>query len=797
MTDNEQSPPGRDVIHGDRIAVGSMSNVAGVAIGTNARAEINHYTEIIVKLDTIEDVPPAPGEPPYKGLAYFTEKDADIYYGRKSLSHHVVARLNQQHFLALIGASGSGKSSLLRASIIPQLREQNWLIHLITPGAHPLDALTHSLGREEESLDFAPELGRKMLNDTQTLYLAGSKFASRAEAPGLLIAVDQFEEIFTQCQDAQERQAFVENLLTAANKQGVVTILISMRADFYDRCAQFEGLREHVSQQQEFIGPMKQDELVRIIAEPAKRGGWQFVEGLVEQILEDAGQEPGHLPLLSHALRETWERRRGTIMTLAGYRAAGGVEGAIAKTAEETLKRLEQQDTSSVRTAQSIFLSLTELGEGSEDTRRIADLQELETANPDGNLDTVLETLAAARLITIDEKQVEVAHEALIRRWPRLHNWLADNRERLRFERQLTADAAEWQDLGEDAGALYRGARLQQAIEWSEQSQLHLVELSAQFLQASQEAAEQEIREKEAQQKRELKMTRELAESQTAAAQRLRWAVWALGGAAIAMLIIIGILIAPFIQERWARSAANGEMAMIPAGSFTFGKSEPTFVEFGSLVLATWPEQEVTLPQFFIDKYEVTNRQYYLCAQYSDNCNDPVENANWIKDPEKRSLPVVNVTLMQARNYCQWIGKRLPTEAEWERAARGTSHYWPWGNEDPTADLVNAPLDTDPNQEGNSEPVTLRNAGTSLEGVYNLVGNVWEWTSSYWQSDKGIYDPQQVWDGSLENYSSDQYFALRGGGWYFGIPHIAVAFPASGSDHDVEIGIRCASDVPR
>ena len=127
----------------------------------------------------------------------------------------------------------------------------------------------------------------------------------------------------------------------------------------------------------------------------------------------------------------------------------------------------------------------------------------------------------------------------------------------------------------------------------------------------------------------------------------------------------------------------------------------------------------------------------------------------------------------------------------------------------PSTVVVDAPIEIDQGQGAGvwrpenysagkyKGPVTLRNAGTSLEGVYNLVGNVWEWTSSYWQSDKGIYDPQQVWDGSLENYSSDQYFALRGGGWYFGIPHIAVAFPASGSDHDVEIGIRCASDVPR
>lgn len=519
--DNGKTAVSGDVVHGHKVGgdqydIGTIENSDAVAIGAGARAEINHYTEIIVKLDTIEDLPPAPGDPPYKGLAYFTEKDADIYYGRESLSQHISTRLNQQHFLALIGASGSGKSSLLRAGVIPRLREQRWLIHVITPGKHPLSALTNALARDVDSLDFAPKLEKMMRQKAETLHLIGNKFASRANAPRLLLAVDQFEEVFTQCHDESERRAFVENLLTAANKQGSVTILIGLRADFYDRCAHFEGLRELVSQQQEFIGPMNQQELVRVIAEPAKRGGWQFVEGLVEQIIEDAGQEPGRLPLLSHALRETWERRRGTAMTLAGYRAAGGVEGAIAKTAEETLGRFDEGETA---VAQSVFLSLTELGEGAEDTRRIASLTELEEANADKPLDGVLQMLINARLITTGDGQVEVAHEALIRRWPRLHGWIADNRERLRFERQLAQDAQAWHDLGKDHGSLYRGAKLQQAIEASEKDEIQFSGLSARFLGASRAEAERESREKEAQRQRELAQQRALAETERQRAQ--------------------------------------------------------------------------------------------------------------------------------------------------------------------------------------------------------------------------------------------------------------------------------------
>lgn len=583
MTNKVPSSPIGNTTHGDSYDIGNMTNVQGIAIGAGARAEINHYTEIIVKSDSfekLEDLPPTPGEPPYKGLAYFTEKDADIYYGRETLSQQITTRLNQLHFLALIGASGSGKSSLLRAGLIPQLRAQNWLIHVITPGSHPLEALSNSIGRYVNALDFAPKFNQTMRKNKQALYLMGSKFASQKEAPRLLIAIDQFEEVFTQCRDEVERRAFVENLLTAANKKGAVTIMIGLRADFYDRCAQFEGLRELVSQQQEFIGPMKQEELVHVIADPAKRGGWHLVDGLMEQILEDAGQEPGRLPLLSHALRETWERRRGTVMTLSGYRAAGGVEGAIAKTAEETLQRLEQQDKRLVKVAQSVFLSLTELGEGAEDTRRIAPLQELQKGNDDQALDDVLNMLVNGRLITTSDGQVEVAHEALIRRWPRLRRWLADNREHIRFERQLAQDAQEWDDLNRDPGALYRGAKLQQAIEWSEKDEIQLTGLSARFLGASHQEAERATREKEAQRQRELTQQRELAteqqkraeeaEAATTKQRKLTRIAFAIGGAALLLAILaIGLGISARnsttrANARWLVSEGQKEVTRNP-----------------------------------------------------------------------------------------------------------------------------------------------------------------------------------------------------------------------------------------
>lgn len=475
--------------HGDQIDIGAIDQSEAVAIGRGARATINNYTEIIVKADSIEDLPPAPGEPPFKGLAYFTEQDADIFFGREDLSDQIAGRLQKTRFLAVIGASGSGKSSLLRAGVSPRMRQRNWLIKVMTPTSRPLERLATSLTVDDPSLTAADEMRVALVENQRTLLLATNKLATQADAGHILLVVDQFEELFTLCRDETERQLFVDSLLTAVEGGGAVTILIGLRADFYDRCADYEGLRELVSQQQEFIGPMRQEDLVRVIAEPAKRGGWQFVDGLVEQILEDVGKEPGRLPLLSHALLETWELRRGTVMTLGGYRAAGGVEGAIAKTAENTLQNFDESELAIV---ERIFLSLTELGEQAEDTRRIASRGELVRGDPQGNVDLVLEDLVRARLVTIDGEQVEVAHEALIRRWPRLSEWLDENRERLQFERQLRHDAQEWEVSERDPGYLYRGSRLQQALEWLDQLPDPLSPTEQEFLDASRAATVEE-----------------------------------------------------------------------------------------------------------------------------------------------------------------------------------------------------------------------------------------------------------------------------------------------------------------
>ncbi|MDO9302565.1 MAG: PQQ-binding-like beta-propeller repeat protein, partial [Anaerolineales bacterium] len=309
--------------------------------------------------------------------------------------------------------------------------------------------------------------------------------------------------------------------------KGTAVVIIVLRADFYAHCARFDLLRQALSQHQEYIGPMTVNELRRAIEEPARHGHWEFESGLIEFLLHDVGAdvvghspEPGALPLLSHALLATWQRRRGRILTLGGYTASGGVRGAIAETAEAVFHdQLEPQQRAIAR---QIFMRLTEIGDDATtaDTRRRVSFDELVSNPADNNMvHDVLKTLADARLITTDQNTAEVAHEALIREWPTLRGWLDENRDGLRLHRHLTDAAQEWESLSCDAGVLYRGARLAQALEWSHlhADDLNLLERS--FLDASQSLAEKETAEREAQRQQQLESARKLFETERARAE--------------------------------------------------------------------------------------------------------------------------------------------------------------------------------------------------------------------------------------------------------------------------------------
>ncbi len=458
---------------------------------------------------------------PYKGLRHFDEADSPRFFGRERLVASLAGHMAEYHWLTVVGASGCGKSSLVRAGLIPALRagspllsppKSHWSIQVLTPTLHPLEALAVSLTRSAPTLLATMSLNDDLARDQRTLRVYAHRMVPENER--LLLVIDQFEELFTLCRDEAERKPFIDNLLTATacELDRPIYVIVALRADFYAHCAQYPNLREALSQRQEYIGPMTTEEMRQAIEGPAQREGWELEPGLGELILRDVGSEPGGLPLLSHALLETWERRRGRTLTFEGYASCGGVHGAIAQTAGTVFHQLPPEGQ---QIARHIFLQLTELGEGTQDTRRRVTLDELVQGRADAvKIHEVLNTLAEARLVTLGENTAEVAHEALIREWPQLREWLNQDREALRLRRQLTAAAQEWEKMNRDRGELYRGLRLAQTSEWVKIGASELNPLEHEFLEASRVQQEHEEAEREAQRQRELETAQRIAEAE-------------------------------------------------------------------------------------------------------------------------------------------------------------------------------------------------------------------------------------------------------------------------------------------
>ncbi|MEU6097843.1 hypothetical protein [Streptomyces sp. NPDC047079] len=406
---------------------------------------------------------------PYRGLARFETGDEGRFFGRDRLTADLLELLRRRRFAAMFGPSGSGKSSLLRAGLIPALQHTQdaglrpAAIRILTPGVRP----AHTHGRVFEPTGIS----------------AGGAGADT------FVIVDQFEEIFTLCRDPAARARFLDLLLAACRPESRLRVLIAVRADFYGRCAEYRGLADALREANLLVGPMSPAELRSAIVKPAAADGLTVERALTSRLVAEVAGAPGGLPLLSHVLLETWRRRRGKTMTLAGYEAAGGVEGAVAKTAEDVYRRFTEGQAAAAR---RLLLRLVAPGEGTPDTRRPADREELEASGRQETAEA-LEALAQARLLTLDGDTVELAHEALLTAWPRLRAWIDEDREHLRSHRKLTEAARTWEELGRDPGALYRGSRLVTAEErFSSAPAEDLTALEHDFLTASTTARDQE-----------------------------------------------------------------------------------------------------------------------------------------------------------------------------------------------------------------------------------------------------------------------------------------------------------------
>jgi WD40 repeat protein/DNA-binding SARP family transcriptional activator len=467
---------------------------------------------------------------PFRGLAPFDAAHAEYFFGRERLVAELVARLVGSTLLAVVGPSGCGKSSAVRAGLLPALANgvvpdsEGWRQVVMRPGERPLAELSRTLARA------LPGRG----DDRAPAITAGLDRLAPDER--LVLVVDQFEEVFFACRDAVEREAFLDALVEGAGAEDErLIVVIAIRADFYAVCAQHGALSTLIGSNQVLVGPMRRDELRRAIELPARKCGLRVEPRLLSALVGDVAGEPGGLPLLSAALLELWQRRSGRTLRYEDYQRSGGVQGAVARLAEDAYQRLSEAER---RRARPMLLRLAGDDEeaGALVRRRVA-LDELEL-DRDEAAAGALAVLTESRLLTVDEDTVEVAHEALLREWPRLRGWLEADAEGRRLHHHLITSSREWRDSDRDPAELYRGARLAAALDWADEHESELNELEREFLEEGRAASERE------------------AQRQRRANQRLRTLLAGVG-ILLAAAVVAGVIA---ISERQdARSAATAE----------------------------------------------------------------------------------------------------------------------------------------------------------------------------------------------------------------------------------------------
>ena len=457
---------------------------------------------------------------PYQGLQAFDVGNSSLFFGREALTGWLLSDIRSSigtrgdaRVLAIIGASGSGKSSLARAGLLAQLAtgavegSERWRYVILKPGTDALESLatagSEALGLSADAktvLKFQDDL----LDDARVLH-SQAALAMRGTPPGarLLLLVDQFEEIFTLGTDEDRQRAFIDSLLHSASvADGRIVVVLTLRADFLGRCTAYPPLAAVLSDSQELVGPMSRDELREAIERPAWQSGCEFEPGLVDVLLDDVKAQPGALPLLQHALSELWRKRQGRRLTHDAYERIGGVKGALARRAGEVFQSFSPDEQAVTR---RILLRLTQPGEGTEDTRRRAPLAELVPfAEAAPTVELIVRRLADERLLVTEGETVDIAHEALIQGWPTFREWLDQDREALREHRRMTIAAGEWQRLGRDESGLYRGLRLEQALSWRQTNEEVLNALEREFLDASIAARDEKQRESSAKRQRRI-----------------------------------------------------------------------------------------------------------------------------------------------------------------------------------------------------------------------------------------------------------------------------------------------------
>lgn len=423
---------------------------------------------------------------PYKGLRPFGEADAADFFGRANLVDQLRHSVERSEFTCVIGPSGSGKSSIVLAGLVPHLRASGALVVRLAPGRdpfHSLSAAFEQVATDSSSALVSPAALRRpggIRDAVATLGSDGGAFSGRG---GLAIVVDQFEELWTQV-EPEVRRSFADELVLALSADRT-RVVATIRADFFDRPLSDPTIGPLVADHAFVVPPMSASELHEVITAPAERVGVRLEAPLVSGLVAEMTNQPGALPLLSFTLAELFERRRGSIITLDLYEEVGGLAGSLSRQADELTEQVAAGDDAVVR---RLFTRLVTPGEGSEDTRRRVPTRELA-----GVPTSVIDAFVARRLLTVDhdrvtrEPTIEVAHEVLLRSWTRLRGWLTDERAWMRELRSLTTASAAWETGDRNEGDLYRGPRLAVAGDLASTRTDALTEGEQRFLAASQE----------------------------------------------------------------------------------------------------------------------------------------------------------------------------------------------------------------------------------------------------------------------------------------------------------------------
>jgi WD40 repeat protein/serine/threonine protein kinase len=488
----------------------------------------------------IADIPLVEPFNPFKGLRPFHEDEAEDFFGRGSFIKILLDRLAESeaknNFLAVVGPSGSGKSSIVRAGLIPALRKgalpgsKNWFVAQMFPGEHPFKELEIALlGIAVKAQD---SLQEKLQADEHSLRSIVSECLPD-ESSRLLLFIDQFEEIFYQVERECERVHFLQCLYNAVTEpRSPLILVITLRADFYDRPLSYPHFGELLQTGMEAILPLSAGELVEAIVFPCERVGVRLEPGLETKIMSDVINQPGSLPSLQYTMTEMFDRREGNLLTFHAYEAVGGVMNALGRRAEEIYQGL---DTVSQEAVRQLFLRLVRLDKATENTRRRILRSELEEirwqaietfrrttgafrlpSDPDssGVMKEVIELFGRYRLLTFDHDPstraptVEVAHEALLQKWERLQEWLDTGREDIRLHQNLNLSAHEWLSANRDPSYLLQGGRLDQIESWTRRTDLALTNLEDDYLQSSLDARQQRRSTEKARQDRERTMER-------------------------------------------------------------------------------------------------------------------------------------------------------------------------------------------------------------------------------------------------------------------------------------------------